>query len=215
MARTLRISALQLAACDRSAFALGREHILTLTDRAAASCDLLVLPESTFPGYVLGDSNVDDAEVTSALEALQRIARDRACTIVAGIALRKNGTLFNSAVAIDPDGSIAGTADKAFLWHFDRKWFSPASELAPVRTRAGTLGLLICADGRMPGIARELVDRGAELLAMPTAWVTSGRDASALENVQADLLGRVRAFENNVSFVAANKCGVERGMVAY
>ena len=50
---------------------------------------------------------------------------------------------------------------------------------------------------------------------MPTAWVTSGRDPTALENVQADLLGRVRAYENRVPFVAANKCGSELGMVAY
>ncbi len=50
---------------------------------------------------------------------------------------------------------------------------------------------------------------------MPTAWVTSGRDPANLENVQADLLGRVRAYENRVPFVAANKCGAELGMVAY
>jgi hypothetical protein len=36
-----------------------------------------------------------------------------------------------------------------------------------------------------------------------------------LENVQADLLARVRARENGVPFVAANKCGSELGMVAY
>jgi len=52
-------------------------------------------------------------------------------------------------------------------------------------------------------------------LAMPTAWVTSGRNPESLENVQADLLARIRARENAVPFVAANKCGVERGMVAY
>ncbi|HEV7180004.1 MAG TPA: carbon-nitrogen hydrolase family protein, partial [Candidatus Baltobacteraceae bacterium] len=136
-------------------------------------------------------------------------------TIVVGTAMRRNGVLYNSAVAIDRDGTIAGSADKAFLWHFDRKWFTPAEEIAPVRTSIGTLGLLVCADGRMPGIARALVDRGAEILVMPTAWVTSGRNPHALENIQADLLARVRAFENGVPFVAANKCGVERGMVAY
>ncbi|MEO9170464.1 MAG: carbon-nitrogen hydrolase family protein [Candidatus Baltobacteraceae bacterium] len=215
MARTLRISALQLAAHDRDAFATHRERILTAVARAAASCDLLVLPEATFPAYVLGDSAIDDGAVQSALRALRDIARDAACTIVVGIALRRDGVLYNSAVAIDRDGSLAGTADKAFLWHFDRKWFAPAESLAPVRTSIGNLGLLICADGRMPAIARALVDGGAEILVMPTAWVTSGRDPSSLENVQADLLGRVRAFENNVILVAANKSGVERGMVAY
>ena len=50
---------------------------------------------------------------------------------------------------------------------------------------------------------------------MPTAWVTSGRNPAALENVQADLLARVRAYENGVPFIAANKCGTELGMVAY
>ena len=35
------------------------------------------------------------------------------------------------------------------------------------------------------------------------------RNPDGLENVQADLLARVRAFENRVPFVAANKCGSE------
>jgi predicted amidohydrolase len=150
-----------------------------------------------------------------AIERLQSIARDRTCAIVAGTAFPVDGALRNSAIVIDRDGSIAGRADKYFLWHFDRKWFTRGDRLEPIDTALGKLGVLVCADGRMPGIARQLVDRGAELLVMPTAWVTSGRDPNGLENVQADLLARVRAFENNVPFVAANKCGVEDGMVAY
>jgi hypothetical protein len=53
------------------------------------------------------------------------------------------------------------------------------------------------------------------MLVMPTAWVSSGRDPGALENVQADLLARVRAHENGVPFVAANKCGAELGIALY
>jgi predicted amidohydrolase len=77
------------------------------------------------------------------------------------------------------------------------------------------LGALVCADGRIPTISRARVDAGAEILVMPTAWVTSGRDPQNLENAQADLLARVRARENGVPFIAANKCGVELGVVAY
>ncbi len=215
MTRRLRIAALQLRAHDRDAFARQSERLLAHIDDAACGRDLLVLPEATFPAYVLGDDRIDDGAVARALEALRRIARERSCAIVAGAATRHEGRLYNSAVVIDRDGTLAGTAEKFFLWHFDRKWFHPGTEIAPVRTSLGMLGVLVCADGRMPEIARELVDRGAELLVMPTAWVTSGRDPQHLENAQADLLARVRALENGVPFVAANKCGVERAMVAY
>ncbi len=91
----------------------------------------------------------------------------------------------------------------------------PAIGSSRSSTAAGPLGVLVCADGRLPTIARTLVDRGARVLVMPTAWVTSGRNPDGLENVQADLLARVRAYENRVPFVAANKCGSELGMVAY
>jgi hypothetical protein len=50
---------------------------------------------------------------------------------------------------------------------------------------------------------------------MPTAWLTSGRDPRALENIQADLMIRARAAENGLALVAANKCGVEAHSVAY
>jgi predicted amidohydrolase len=123
--------------------------------------------------------------------------------------------VYNSAFLIDADGTIAGAADKHFLWHFDRQWFAAGERLQPIQTSVGKIGALVCADGRIPTISRALVDRGAEILVMPTAWVTSGRDPQNLENIQADLLARVRARENDVPFVAANKCGVELGCVAY
>ena len=84
---------------------------------------------------------------------------------------------------------IAGYADKCFLWHFDRRWFTAGDAVEPIDTPAGRLGVFVCADGRIPTIGSALVDRGAEILVMPTAWVTSGRDPHALENLQADLMG--------------------------
>ena len=217
MTRSIRVAAVQLRAHDRGAFARSLDAIVASADEAAATAQLVVLPEGTFPSYVLGNEPVDAGAVDAALDRLRDVARRRGATIVAGAAIRSHDSArpFNAAVAIDRDGSIAGRADKLFLWHFDRRWFSPGERLEPVGTSIGNLGLLVCADGRLPTIARTLVDRGAELLVMPTAWVTSGRDPHALENVQADLLARVRAYENGVPFVAANKCGAELGMVAY
>ncbi|HEX3670800.1 MAG TPA: carbon-nitrogen hydrolase family protein [Candidatus Cybelea sp.] len=215
MNRSLRVAAMQLRAHDRSDFPNALEHIVEETQRAAAQCDLLVLPEATFPAYVLGTADFDEAMVAGAIERLRDIAATNRTVIVAGAAARSDSGIRNGALVIDADGSHAGRADKVFLWHFDRRWFAPGRHIAPIECAAGKLGVLVCADGRLPTISRVLVDRGADLLVMPTAWVTSGRNPESLENVQADLLARVRAYENGVPFVAANKCGSELGMVAY
>ncbi len=185
------------------------------TAHAAANADLVVLPEGTLPAYVLGSADVDRLQIDEALDRFRAIARDARAVIVVGAAVPTESGVRNGAVVIDSDGNLAGRADKLFLWHFDRRWYAPGDRLAPVSTSIGSLGVLVCADGRLPTIARALVARGAQILVMPTAWVTSGRDPENLENVQADLLARVRAYENRVPFVAANKCGSELQMVAY
>ncbi|MFY9738355.1 MAG: carbon-nitrogen hydrolase family protein [Candidatus Cybelea sp.] len=215
MARSIAVAALQLAAHDRGDFLMGRKRALDAARLASREADLLVLPEATFPAYVLGKAPLAAHETQDAIEGLRAIASETHTVIVAGAAILRDGRAQNAALVIDADGSLAGHADKLFLWHFDRQWFESGQRLAPVQTKIGILGVLICADGRLPTISRALVDRGAEALVMPTAWVTSGRNPEALENVQADLLARVRAYENGVPFVAANKCGSELAMVAY
>jgi predicted amidohydrolase len=215
MARSIRVAAVQLRAHDREDFGGLLDSIVATIARATKTAELVVLPEGTFPSYVLGDARIDDAAIDGALDRLRDLARATDTVIVAGSASRSGQSLRNSATVIDADGSIAGRADKIFLWHFDRLWFEPGEKIAPIDTNVGKLGVLVCADGRIPTIARALVDRGAEMLVMPTAWVTTGRNPQALENVQADLLARVRARENGVPFIAANKCGSELNMVAY
>lgn len=191
------------------------DTILKETSRAASECDLVVLPEGTLPAYVIGRRPLDERAIAQALERLSDIARSSRSVIVVGAAVPAERGVRNAALVIDSNGALAGRSDKVFLWHFDRRWFQPGESVLPIETSLGTLGVLVCADGRLPTIARGLVERGAQLLVMPTAWVTSGRNPNDLENVQADLLARVRAYENGVAFVAANKCGAELGMVAY
>lgn len=215
MIRSLRVAAVQLRAHDHAVFTQTLPAILDQIAEAANGAELVVVPEGTFPAYVLGAKPVDRGAIEAAVEALRELAKRTRTVLVAGVATAGEGQPRNAALVIDRDGTVAGRADKLFLWHFDRRWFEAGDRIAPVQTSIGMLGVFVCADGRIPTIARALVDRGAEILVMPTAWVTSGRNPAALENVQADLLARVRARENGVPFIAANKCGTELGMVAY
>jgi predicted amidohydrolase len=214
--RKIPVACIQLAAHDRAAFDELLPRALTLIERATRDgARLIVLPEGTVPAYVLGNEPVDRAQLERAETQFARLAREGGATIVFGGARTHEGRTYNEAIAIGPDGRVLGSAPKRFLWHFDRRWFAPGATLDPIDTPLGRIGLLVCADGRIPTIAATLAERGAELLVMPTAWVTSGRNPQALENVQADLLVPVRARENRLPFVAANKCGVELQSVAY
>jgi predicted amidohydrolase len=214
--RTLPVAAIQPNAHDRNDFKTIWPRVLRLAnDAAERGAKLIVLPEGTVPAYVLGTEPVHASEIGGANEDLQALASRYGLVIVYGGVKIANGAARNAAICIGPDGAELGYAAKQFLWHFDRRWFTAGQTLQPIETPLGTLGLLVCADGRIPTIAATLVERGAQALVMPTAWVTSGRDPEALENLQADLLANVRARENGVPFVIANKCGVERASVAY
>lgn len=214
--RTIRATALQLRAHDRSGFQSAWPGILASIDEATSQgAQLLVLPEGTVPAYFLGTRSVNVSEVKAAVADVQQRARRSKCVIAFGAARVQDGKTFNSAYVVNSDGEIAGVADKHFLWHFDRKWFEAGSAVQPVQTSLGALGVMICADGRIPLVAQRLVLAGATILVMPTAWVTSGREPAELENIQADLLAGVRARENGVPFVAANKVGVEAQCIAY
>ena len=65
-------------------------HWLDDPQRPTRDLDLLVLPEGTFPAYVLGDAHVDDAAIEQALNRLRAIAKSSQCVIVAGVATRRD-----------------------------------------------------------------------------------------------------------------------------
>ena len=203
-ARPTPVAAVQPRAHDRAAFP---DRWPLLLARIAAAADagarLIVVPEGTVPAYVIGTEPVDPQQLEDAAHDVIGVASRSGATIVYGAARAHAGGTANTAYVVTRDG-IAGFADKCFLWHFDRRWFSVGDSLEPIDTPLGKLGVFICADGRIPTIASTLVQRGAEALVVPTAWVTSGRDPLVLENVQADLMIPVRARENGVPLVAAD-----------
>ena len=214
--RQIPVACIQARAHDRDDFAAAWTRVRALVDEAGgAGAKLIVLPEGTVPAYVLGEAPVDATTIEVALRDLGGLARAYGATLVCGCAKIHDAKTYNAAIVIGPDGAELGHAAKQFLWHFDRRWYAAGDTLEPIDTPVGRLGVLVCADGRIPTIAATLRERGAELLVMPTAWVTSGRDPANLENIQADLMAGVRARENGLPFVVANKVGFERASVAY
>lgn len=192
------------------------ESTLSLVRAAAErSAEILVLPECVWPAYHLGSREAWASAVTAGmppqdvlLEALTRAARTRGLTICCGYVAANGDRLYNRACLIDRRGELLGTYDKCFLWDFDRRWFTPGAEIRPFNTEFGPVGIMICADARLPEIPATLVCRGAKLILQPTAWVNAGSPDRPW-NPQADFLIAARAAEFGVPIASASKWGCE------
>ncbi|MGW1771416.1 nitrilase-related carbon-nitrogen hydrolase [Streptomyces sp. NPDC002104] len=98
-----------------------------------------------------------------------------------------------------PDGLLAGAADKQVLMGSENDHLDPATEAGPiVDTALGPVGLYSCMEGVIHEVCRGLALRGAHLL-------LNSLNSFALD--EASLHIPVRAAENRVWVVAANKVG--------
>lgn len=77
----------------------------------------------------------------------------------------------------------------------------PGNEVVVIPTPIGKLGLAVCYDVRFPELFRQMTDKGAEVIALPSAFTYVTGVAHW------DVLVRARAIENQVYLVAACQSG--------
>ena len=165
----MRIALLQLAAFSVEDAEASLQHTLRRIDDAAREHpDVIALPEVTYPAYFLGGDDVSRLKVrppADGMEILAAKAREHGVYIAAGMALGAAGGGFtNGAAVFGRNGELVGRYEKSFLWHFDRRWFSAGNAYPVFETDVARIGLLVCADGRLPEIARSLVLNGAQVI---------------------------------------------------
>lgn len=183
------------------------EKALALADRIQPQAELYVFPELMTSGYVFASraEALALAEMPGApagrapgLSLLSAWARARRVSLVAGFPERAGRVVYNSAVLIGPNGRLREVYRKIHLFYEEKLWFAPGDQ-APRVLRVGSarLGLLICYDWRFPEAARMLALAGADVIAHPSNLVFA----------QAQDAMRVRALENRVFVVTANRVG--------
>ncbi|GAA0222665.1 carbon-nitrogen hydrolase family protein [Cryptosporangium japonicum] len=207
---TVTVAAGQLAA-PAGRIAENVERTLgALRNAGAAGVDLLVLPECGLTGYVFDDAAAVHA---AALEAtgpeLARIASAAASSrlhVVVGYLERAGDRVHNTVTLFGPDGPMA-TYRKTHLPHLGADRFVTPGDNLPVlvTTPLGVVGLSICYDLRFPEWARCLALGGADIIANPTNWPAPAEQV-------AELFTRVRAAENHVYVIAANRGDEEEGV---
>lgn len=181
--------------------------------------ELLVLPEVTYPAYYLGSAEryrrPDIERSAGVLERFAQTAARHHLWLVAGFVEESGDQLYNSAAVFDREGALVGVARKNFLWDCDHQWFTPGEALSVFDTEFGRMGVLICADARVPEIPATLVRGGAQFIVQPTAWVNTSEIRRTYRNIQPDFLIRARAREFRVPFVCCSKAGWEGEALEY
>jgi len=119
---TVRVACAQLRARPLSEARLALREILDAIKNAKRlGADLLVLPECSYPAYVLLERQPYRRRIpsdTQALAAVQRQAARSRIDVCIGIARRgSNGLLRNEAVYIDARGRVVGSYAKCRLWN--------------------------------------------------------------------------------------------------
>ena len=172
--------------------------------RSAADVDLLVLPELATTRYDIRRHLVEVAPQLGdqGLQELCAAAADSGTVVVLGFAERDDPgrALYNSALVIDADGSIAGVVRKAHLFAGETRVFAAGTALEPVPTSRGVLGVAICYDIEFPETARSLALAGADLFVVLSANMDPYTDYHLT-------YAKARAMENNLPLVVANWVG--------
>lgn len=116
-----------------------------------------------------------------------------------------------SCFVLDDSGREVARYDKIHLFdamvndahgqYRESRIFEPGDTLVTVPTPAGVLGLAICYDLRFPELFRGLRERGAEWVALPSAFTYMTGEAHWSPLI------RARAIENQVWMVAAGQGG--------
>jgi predicted amidohydrolase len=168
-------------------------------EAARQEADLVVLGETlTYVGLGKKYHEVAEPVPGPSTDYFGTLAKKHNLYLVPGLLERDGQLVYNVAVLIGPDGKVIGKYRKVCLPRGEVDGgVSPGSDYPVFPTRFGTVGLMVCYDGFFPEVARELTNRGAEVIAWPV-WGCN------------PLLARARACENHVYLASSTYEDISR-----
>lgn len=166
-----------------------------IADAARRKANLVVLGE-TVPS---ASANIKSRKLEAQAEPIPgpsttyfgRLAKEHRLHIVLSLYEREDHLIYNTAVLMGPEGQLVGKYRKVCLPHSEvEKGVAPGHDYPVFETAIGKIGMMVCYDGFFPEVARELSNRGAEVIAWPV-WGCN------------PLLAKARACENHVYIVSS------------
>lgn len=197
---------------------------------AQAGAQLILLPENfaVLDGGPLSQFAEREGDASALLQGfLRNQAKQHQVFLVAGtmpMATRplragasevetiNDGRVRPASLVYNPEGEMIARYDKMHLFdvqvedsqaqYSESKSFEAGDQVVLADTPMGRIGLSICYDLRFPELYRRLLEGGAELLTVPSAFTKVTGEAHW------EVLLRARAIENQCYVLAANHGGV-------
>ena len=184
-----------------------------IAEAAAGNAELVCFPEFQTAFSPAKQPARELAKVAEPVDgefvtALSKAARKNRIGVVATIYEKASSQkVYDTALVLSPAGAVSATYRKLHL--YDALGFRESSKMAkgkaiedPVKTPAGSIGLMICYDLRFPELSRILALKGADVLVAPSAWVQG-----KMKEEHWQTMVKARAIENGSYLVAPDQVG--------
>jgi nitrilase len=188
-----------------------------IANAAAEGAELVVLPENfALMGHDENDKlSIMESEGEGEIQGfLSQQAKKHSVWIVGGTIPMKsadNSRIRAACLLFNDQGEQVARYDKIHLFdvslpdsaenYIESETIEPGTDPVVVDTPFGKIGLAVCYDLRFPELFRDMLDRGMELLAIPSAFTAiTGR-------AHWEPLLRARAIENQCYVIAAAQGG--------
>lgn len=215
--RPFRAAVVQLTSTGDVRRNLERVRKLVLA-AAGEGAELVALPENFAYLRVPDADPVPKGPVPGPLsEEMSALAREAGCHLLLGALPEEapgDARYYNTSVMLAPDGAILAAYRKRHLFDVDlpdgqvlreSDNILAGDDIVCVDTPLARIGLSICYDLRFPEHYRALVDEGAEVLTVPSAFtVPTGR-------AHWHILLRARAIESQCFVLAPGQVGHHGG----
>ena len=180
------------------------DRLITHCERLTIdSGDLVVIPEMFSTGFSMNADRIAEPidGQSPATETLGTLAKEFACCVVGGVAVRDGGEFYNEAIAALPGGRMARyRKHQGFSVAGEDSAYREGDRLTTLDWGLGRIGLTICYDLRFPEIYRALAFAGAELLINIANWPRRRVEHWVT-------LLRARAIENQCYVAGVNRVG--------
>lgn len=210
-----RVAAIQMTSSDDVEKNLQQAEKL-ISEAVSADAELIVLPEM-FPFIGKKDRDrmmISEQEGSGTIQDfLGTLAARNKIWIVGGtipIATADPTKIHSACLIYNPEGKLVARYDKIHMFdvfvgkniYKESSTIQAGNNAVVVDTPFGKLGLAVCYDIRFPELARLLVEKGAEVIAVPTAF-------TAITGVAHwEILIRALAIQSQCYVIAGCQSGV-------